>query len=500
MLSHYPSEINVSNNTLSFIKSLSYDGYILAGNAVANILADLDIQGDLDFWVLNNGAYLTILEEFKNKGAILFDIYSSMQDITIPGLPKINLINSNLNAVETISRFDFDYCRCLYSNTMGYMSCEECMPSIVSKTIIYPSINITEKRIRKALKYGYSFSQKFWLAFLHLLKDKFPSIHSHSHFCSYSGRCEQGHFSLENKPSNVPVSLTEDDLIPLNDFKYFEYLDPLNVNATITELIEFHRISDPNKRIFKICSLGIEQWPIVVEYVEKLIMFNPIENANYMSITSFILPNKQFNYINLSDQSYITINQIPEYLSHVNFNDLFDLHPIDRHKIIMYGEEIICPRWQKSYLNTPRLREDARTGRTSYMYSGFDETQNKDLLPELFRPYYDYIKILNHKYNQVIVNWYADQNDYIALHSDCQKEMICNYEIAIISLYANPEEYRTIVFENKKTGDRQLFNLPHGSIIKMGGHTQDEFRHGILRTETEQCARISLSFRQIRQT
>lgn len=39
-------------------------------------------------------------------------------------------------------------------------------------------------------------------------------------------------------------------------------------------------------------------------------------------------------------------------------------------------------------------------------------------------PIYEYVKKIDERYNQVIVNWYEDENDYIAPHSDCQIGMI----------------------------------------------------------------------------
>ena len=39
-------------------------------------------------------------------------------------------------------------------------------------------------------------------------------------------------------------------------------------------------------------------------------------------------------------------------------------------------------------------------------------------------PFYEEMKKTDPKYNQAIVNWYEDQDDYIAPHSDCQIGMV----------------------------------------------------------------------------
>jgi hypothetical protein len=41
----------VNEETWEFIRNLSFDGYILAGNSVANMISKIPLQGDLDFWI-----------------------------------------------------------------------------------------------------------------------------------------------------------------------------------------------------------------------------------------------------------------------------------------------------------------------------------------------------------------------------------------------------------------------------------------------------------------
>ena len=42
------------------------------------------------------------------------------------------------------------------------------------------------------------------------------------------------------------------------------------------------------------------------------------------------------------------------------------------------------------------------------MYSGFDTTKNNDELPEVFRPFYEYMRTKDANYNQAVINWYKD--------------------------------------------------------------------------------------------
>lgn len=207
-------------------------------------------------------------------------------------------------------------------------------------------------------------------------------------------------------------------------------------------------------------------------------------------------------HLNESGTSYITIDYLSDELKEkgiTTFENMWKLHPEDKHKIIRFEEEMQVFRFSKSYLNTPTDLSDI--SKKSYMYSGFDTSKNNDELPEEFTPFYEYIKEMDHKYNQVVANWYADENDFIAQHSDCKRGMIKNAKISIISFHDKDDEYRTLIMRPRKgtnsNADIFKINLYHGTIITMHGNTQDEFTHGIDKKNEHQPQRISLSFRQI---
>jgi alkylated DNA repair dioxygenase AlkB len=203
--------------------------------------------------------------------------------------------------------------------------------------------------------------------------------------------------------------------------------------------------------------------------------------------------------LNESGSSYLMIDYLPEKLQDVLFDDMWKLHPTKKHKIIMYEKEVEVNRYSKSYLNTPT--DLSHTTSKSYMYSGFDVSENNDELPEEFCPFYEYMTAQDSRFNQVIANWYEDDNDYIAQHSDCQKEMICNAKISIISFYKEINDSRTLIMKPKKNkndsiADRFEIIMPHGSIVTMCGDTQNNYTHGIDK-EDESFQRLSLSFRQM---
>lgn len=176
---------------------------------------------------------------------------------------------------------------------------------------------------------------------------------------------------------------------------------------------------------------------------------------------------------------------------------MWKLHPSKKHKIIIYGNEVEVNRYSQSYLNT--FNDLSHTDHSSYMYSGFDTSANNLKIPFEFQVYYEYMLSQDNKYNQMIANWYQDKNDYIAQHSDCQRGMIENAKITILSLYPEncTNNARKLILKSKKTNKEYHIELLHGSLVSMCGTTQSEFTHGIAKCKENMPQRISLSFRQM---
>jgi alkylated DNA repair dioxygenase AlkB len=211
-------------------------------------------------------------------------------------------------------------------------------------------------------------------------------------------------------------------------------------------------------------------------------------------------------YLTKNKSAWLTITWLSKELieyTKKQYPKLLQLRPIERGKVVLYNEEIQSSRWHRSYLKTP-TRSDAHQSR-SYMYSGKDPYDDTSL-PELFQPYLDFSNKGNPKdeYNQVIVNWYLDGNDFIAAHSDCQMNMKPNAGIAIISLCEKEEDFRELQFKPKKNcvaendfiyRDLKISAL-NGSIITMYGDTQNKFRHKVPKSLHIKTSRISITLRK----
>lgn len=158
---------------LYLFHQLSFKDYVLAGHSVANMTRWESLKGDLDFWVLKDGDFTKIFNEFYHFYDE-FKIYKSMIEMTDSSLkrPRVNLIYTNFKSgAEVIQDFDWDYCRCYWTPKSGIvfgLGCEECLKT---KVIKYPAPNRMYKRVVKALTYGYKFLPSFWRKHLNLLKE-----------------------------------------------------------------------------------------------------------------------------------------------------------------------------------------------------------------------------------------------------------------------------------------------------------------------------------------
>ncbi|NME71250.1 alpha-ketoglutarate-dependent dioxygenase AlkB [Flammeovirga aprica] len=210
-------------------------------------------------------------------------------------------------------------------------------------------------------------------------------------------------------------------------------------------------------------------------------------------------------YLTKSGSAWITIDWLSEELieySQINYGKLFGLHPVERGKVIMYGKEMTSSRWHQSYLKTPQ--HDIKAKR-SYMYAGIKPYEELPL-PSEFQVYLDFVNEheKENKYNQAIVNWYADGSDFIAEHSDCQIGMKANAGISIISLCEDVNSFRELRFTAKNLKHKENDNLykhvkiaaRNGSIITMHGDIQEKFRHKIPKSSGLNSSRISLTFRK----
>lgn len=96
-------------------------------------------------------------------------------------------------------------------------------------------------------------------------------------------------------------------------------------------------------------------------------------------------------------------------------------------------------------------------------------------------------------YNSVLLNLYRNGRDSNGWHSDDEKELGLNPEIASVTL----GQERVFHLKHKKKALKKSLLLESGSLLIMRGETQSNWKHQIPKSKRPLDARINLTFRRI---
>jgi alkylated DNA repair dioxygenase AlkB len=143
----------------------------------------------------------------------------------------------------------------------------------------------------------------------------------------------------------------------------------------------------------------------------------------------------------------------------------------------------------------PRLTALYGDSNKPYRYSNIQMTPNQ-WTPTLLKIKEDIERISNQKFTSVLLNLYRDGSDSNGWHSDDEKELGKHPFIASLSFGANR------IFHFKHRQDPRLkfkIALEHGSLLLMGGATQEFWKHQIPKSKRKLSPRINLTFRQIKE-
>ncbi len=155
----------------------------------------------------------------------------------------------------------------------------------------------------------------------------------------------------------------------------------------------------------------------------------------------------------------------------------------ETHRIRLFGREVDSPR-----LSCWIGGEDA-----AYTYSGarFQPHPWPAALLSVRQRLTDELDCV---FNSVLANRYRDGRDYMGWHSDNESALGPQPLIASLSLGAT----RRFVLKHRHESSRKLeLELPHGSLLVMGGDTQRNYKHALPRTAKPVGERINLTFRRI---
>lgn len=96
-------------------------------------------------------------------------------------------------------------------------------------------------------------------------------------------------------------------------------------------------------------------------------------------------------------------------------------------------------------------------------------------------------------FNSCLLNLYKDGTQGMGWHSDDEKELGPDPEIAALSFGAP----RRFLFRHKVNGEKREVLLENGSLLLMGESTQPHWQHSIPKALKVQTPHISLTFRTI---
>ena len=155
----------------------------------------------------------------------------------------------------------------------------------------------------------------------------------------------------------------------------------------------------------------------------------------------------------------------------------------ETHRIRLFGREV----------DSPRLSCWIGDEGTAYTYSGA-RFQPHPWPAALLAIRRRLANDLDGAFNSVLANRYRDGRDCMGWHSDNESALGPHPLIASLSLGAT----RRFVLKHRHDSSRKLeLELPHGSLLVMGGDTQRNYRHALPRTTRPVDERINLTFRRI---
>lgn len=150
------------------------------------------------------------------------------------------------------------------------------------------------------------------------------------------------------------------------------------------------------------------------------------------------------------------------------FKELLSIKPRERGEVMMFGKAITVPRTQKSYLR-------------DYAFTGMNHKAEKTV-PACVVPIFKWANETDYskpkEFNQLLINWYENGNEYIGAHSDDESQLEPDGEIMSISL----GQTRTFRIRDKSTKAKvKDLELRHGDVVVMKKGMQKRYTHEIVK-------------------
>jgi alkylated DNA repair dioxygenase AlkB len=196
-----------------------------------------------------------------------------------------------------------------------------------------------------------------------------------------------------------------------------------------------------------------------------------IEVAGNKSIHHFDLPDADVTFY----ENFFSESESTHFLKYLTDNILWQ-----QHQIHLFGKSIAQPRLTSLY------------GNKSYSYSGLSMKPH---------PYTETLLLIKNRiqditeqdFTSVLLNLYRNGKDSVSWHSDDEKELGTNPVIASVSFGAT----RQFQLRHKTLKTKETIEFKGGSLLIMGGKTQECWENSIPKTDDEVGIRVNLTFRTI---
>jgi alkylated DNA repair dioxygenase AlkB len=140
----------------------------------------------------------------------------------------------------------------------------------------------------------------------------------------------------------------------------------------------------------------------------------------------------------------------------------------------------------------PHPRLTAWFGDRPYTYSGVTVQPNA-WTPELLAVRAEVEAATGERFDSLLANLYRSGDDSVGFHADAEPELGPEPVIASVSLGATR---RFVMRRRRGRAPEVALDLGHGSLLVMGGTTQQRWRHGVPR-QPGAGPRINLTFRRL---
>ncbi len=183
----------------------------------------------------------------------------------------------------------------------------------------------------------------------------------------------------------------------------------------------------------------------------------------------------------------------PHWLAAVDADRLFatlrDTIAWERHRVVLFGRAMDAPRLSCWIGDSDAVYTYSRTRHLPHPWPDALQALRERLCEES-----------GTDFNGVLANLYRDGNDSMGWHADDEPELGARPLIASLSLGATRRftmRRRDTSAGNPAPAHRIAIELSHGSLLWMGGDTQQHYRHALPKTARVVGMRINLTFRKL---